>query len=183
MFDHAAAVVAVCLVALFLGYRFYSRFLAVRIFETEDDDTPTPATTMQDGVDYMPTNRHVLLGHHFTSIAGAAPIVGPAVACVYGWVPAILWIVGGVIFMGAVQDYGALVVSVRNKGKSIGEVAASLIGHRARVLFLCLIVVLTWLVLAAFASIIGNLFHAYPASVFPVNLEIPIAIGIGFWVH
>ncbi|MHC4925022.1 MAG: carbon starvation CstA family protein, partial [Planctomycetota bacterium] len=71
----------------------------------------------------------------------------------------------------------------RNKGKSIGEVAASLIGHRARVLFLCLIVVLTWLVLAAFASIIGNLFHAYPASVFPVNLEIPIAIGIGFWVH
>ena len=88
----AALATAVVLALFVLGYRFYARFLARHVFETESDDTPTPASTMTDGVDYVPTSRHVLLGHHFTSVAGAAPIVGPAAACIYGWLPAILWI-------------------------------------------------------------------------------------------
>ena len=180
---NAAGLVAVCLALLWLGYRFYGGFLARSLFETEEDDTPTPATTLEDGVDFVPTNRHVLLGHHFTSVAGAAPIVGPAVACVFGWLPAVLWIVFGVILMGAVQDFGALVVSMRNRGESIGDIAGRLIGDRARVLFLGLIVVLTWLVLAAFASIIGTLFTKFPASVFPINLEVPIALAIGWWTY
>ncbi len=183
MLTHAAFWVCVALVVFGLAHRFYSRFFAVHILECAEDDTPTPATTMEDGVDYVPTGKHVVLGHHFTSIAGAAPIVGPAVACSYGWVPAMLWIVFGVVFIGAMHDFSALVMSVRHSGKSVGDIAGELIGERPRALFLCLIVVLTWLVLAAFASIIAGLFVKFPASVIPVNLEIPIAIAVGWWVY
>ena len=183
MLSHAPFWLCVSLVVFFLGYRFYSRFLAVHVFESEGDDSPTPAVTMQDDVDYVPTNRHVVLGHHFTSIAGAAPIVGPAVACSYGWMPAVLWIVFGVVFIGAMHDFAALVMSVRHAGKSVGDIAGELIGNRPRVLFLCLIVVLTWLVLAVFASVIATLFHKNAASVLPVNIEIPIALVVGWWVH
>lgn len=183
MFTHAAFWVAIGLVVFALGYRFYSRFVASRLFDCDEEGFVTPAYAQGDGIDYVATDRHVLLGHHFTSIAGAAPILGPAVACVYGWLPAFLWIVLGVVFIGAVHDFGALVVSIRNQGRSLGDIAGDLVGNRARVLFLCLIVILTWLVLAAFASIIGKLFHVFPASVIPVNLEIPIAVGIGWWYH
>lgn len=183
MHRYAAFWVIVALAVFALGYRFYARFLARRIFETEADDAPTPAHTMTDGVDYLPTNRHVLLGHHFTSVAGAAPIVGPAAACVYGWMPAVLWIVLGVVLIGAMHDYAALVLSVRHQGKSVGDVAGELLGERPRTLFLCLIVILTWLVLAAFASIIATLFHGNPASVVPINLEIPLAVAVGWWYY
>ncbi len=183
MHHYAAFWVVIALVVFSLGYRFYAGFLAERLFECATDDTPTPATTMEDGVDYVPTNKHVVLGHHFTSIAGAAPIVGPAAACVYGWLPAVLWIVIGVVFIGAMHDFAALVMSVRHQGKSVGDIAGELIGQRPRVLFLCLIVVLTWLVLAAFASIIATLFHASPASVLPINIEIPIAVAVGWWYY
>lgn len=183
MFSHAAFWVAVGLVVFLLGYRFYSRFVALRLFDLDEEGFETPAYTRRDGVDFVPSDKHVLLGHHFTSIAGAAPIVGPAVACVYGWVPAFLWIVLGVVFVGAVHDFGALVVSIRNQGRSLGDIAGDLVGNRARILFLCLIVILTWLVLAAFASIIGKLFDSFPASVLPINLEIPIAMAIGWWYH
>ena len=100
-----AALLAIATFALFaIGYRFYSRFLARHIFETAEDDSVTPAFELEDGVDYVPTNKHVLLGHHFTSIAGAAPIIGPAVACVHGWGPALMWIVLGVVFIGVNDD-------------------------------------------------------------------------------
>ena len=183
MHHFAAFWLVIALVIFALGYRFYASFLARRIFETDTDDTPTPATTMTDGVDFVPTNKHVLLGHHFTSVAGAAPIVGPAAACVYGWLPAVLWIVIGVVVIGAMHDYAALVMSVRHQGKSVGDVAGELLGERPRTLFLCLIVILTWLVLAAFASIIAKLFVANPASVVPINLEIPIAVVVGWWYY
>lgn len=182
VFEYASFWAALGLFVFFLAYRFYSRFVATRLFET-DDDSPTPAVVLNDGCDYVPTNRHVLLGHHFTSIAGAAPIIGPAVACVHGWAPAVLWIVIGVVFIGAVHDFGALVVSVRNEGKSLGEIAGDLVGPRARTLFLCLIVILTWLVLAAFASAIASLFVSNPAAVVPINIEIPIALAMGWWYH
>ena len=166
-----------------LGYHFSARLLARRVLHCCDDDSPTPATTLEDGVDYVPTSRHVVLGHHFTSVAGAAPIVGPAAACAYGWLPAVMWIVVGVVFIGAMHDLAALVMSVRHDGKSVGDIAGELIGDRPRNLFLCLIVVLTWLVLAAFASIIATLFHTNPASVLPINLEIPIAMIVGWWYY
>jgi carbon starvation protein len=183
MHQFAAFWVVVALVIFALGYRFYAGFLSRRIFDTAEDDAATPATTMTDGVDYVPTSKHVLLGHHFTSVAGAAPIVGPAAACVYGWMPAVLWIVFGVVLIGAMHDYAALVMSVRHEGKSVGDIAGELLGERPRTLFLCLIVILTWLVLAAFASIIATLFDKNPASVVPINLEIPLAVAVGWWYY
>ncbi|MCH8317334.1 MAG: carbon starvation protein A, partial [Bacteroidetes bacterium] len=120
---NAALITIIAFVCLFLGYRFYARYIAVKIFRTESkeaEEEVMPSAALRDDVDYLPTNKFVLFGHHFSSIAGAAPILGPAIAIVWGWLPALLWVVVGAIFMGAVHDFGALVLSARNKGKSIG---------------------------------------------------------------
>ncbi len=112
----SAATLAIIVLALFgLGYRFYARHLADKVFGLRADE-PVPARTMADGVDYVPTQMHVLWGHHYTSIAGAAPIVGPALAVIWGWLPALLWVTVGAIFMGAVHDFSSLVISLRNRG-------------------------------------------------------------------
>ncbi|MCH7534793.1 MAG: carbon starvation protein A, partial [Bacteroidetes bacterium] len=129
---NGAVIAIVCLITLFLGYRFYSKFISIKIYRTYDDDSVMPSKEYEDGVDYVPTSRYVLFGHHFSSIAGAAPILGPAIAVAWGWVPALLWIVFGTIFMGAVHDYGALVLSAKNKGSSIGTVAESIINSRSK---------------------------------------------------
>lgn len=176
----AIPVAAVCLVCLALGYRFYSRHLASRVFALADDE-PVPSQRFEDGVDFVPTDREVLWGHHFASIAGAAPILGPAMAIVWGWVPALIWVVVGVIFMGAAHDFGALVLSVRHDGKSVGTLTERFIGPRSRILFLLIIFFLIWLVGAVFAFAIANLFVGYPASILPVNLEIVVAVFIGWW--
>jgi len=144
---------------------------------------PTPAHTHNDGIDYVPTRREVLLGHHFSSIAGAAPIVGPAVAVSWGWVPALLWVVFGTIFLGAVHDFGTLVISLRHKGESIAHVCERVLGARARNLFLIVILFLVWMVIAVFALVIGVLFSKFPASVLPVNFEIIIALLIGWFIN
>ena len=126
-----AGLLAICTFALFLlGYRFYSRFLSERIFQLSDAE-PVPAREFEDGVDFVPTRKHVLWGHHYTSIAGAAPIVGPAIAVIWGWLPALLWVAIGTVFMGAVHDFSALVISLRHRGRSIGDVAGDVIGARA----------------------------------------------------
>ncbi|MFT7669843.1 MAG: carbon starvation protein [Planctomycetota bacterium] len=168
------------LCALVLGYRFYSRHLARRVFQL-DANEPVPAIDQEDGVDFVPTKAEVLWGHHFSSIAGAAPILGPAMAIVWGWVPALVWIVLGVIFMGAAHDFGALVLSVRHRGETMGNLANRFIGPRSRVLFLLIIFFLIWLVGAVFAFAIAGLFAKFPASILPVNLEIPVALAIGWW--
>ncbi len=176
--------VIVTLIALALlaaGYRYYSKYLEQRLFRVRDDE-PVPALEQADGVDFVATKREVLWGHHFSSIAGAAPILGPAMAIIWGWLPALIWIVVGVIFMGAAHDFGALVLSMRHGGTSVGSLAESLIGPRSRVLFLLVIFFLIWLVGAVFAFAITNLFIAYPASILPVNLEILVALGIGWFV-
>lgn len=168
--------------AFLLAYNTYGRFLAKRIFRIRPENE-CPSCSLQDNYDYIPTPKHVLFGHHFTSIAGLGPIVGPAIVVIWGWVPAILWIVFGSIFFGAVHDFGALVVSMRKAGRSIGDVAADLIGPRVRFLFLLIIFFELWLIIAIFAMIIAMLFAMYPQSVIPVWTEIPIAMVLGWWVY
>jgi carbon starvation protein len=178
-----AIVVALAVaVAFYLGYRYYSKYLAEKVYAL-DPATPTPAHAMRDGVDFVPTNKHVLFGHHFTSIAGAAPIVGPAIAVFWGWLPALTWVVLGTIFAAGVHDFGSLVVSVRHRARSIGTLAQDVINKRSRTLFLLIIFFLLTLVNAVFAVVIATLFVANPEAVLPILFQIPLAIGIGQYVY
>lgn len=179
----AAVVTAFVLLIFVVGYRFYARFIGQKIFEDHDPSFQTPAHEFEDGRDFVPTSRPVLFGHHFTSIAGAAPIIGPCVAAYWGWLPALVWIVLGTVFMGAVHDYGALVVSVREKGRSIADIAATVVSGRVRLMFLCFIMVVSWLVLAVFAMAIADLFVQVPSSVLPVNVAIVVALVIGWLLY
>ena len=146
------------IVILVLGYIFYGGWLAKQW--GVDPKRTTPAHELEDGNDYVPAKAPVLMGHHFSSIAGAGPINGPIQAAVFGWVPVMLWVLIGGIFFGAVHDFGALFASVRNKGQSIGEVIAESIGSRAKKLFLTFSYLTLILVVAAFASIVANTFKA-----------------------
>jgi carbon starvation protein len=178
----AVALLVIGISAFVTGYRVYSRYIARRIFQL-DPDFVTPAHQFEDGVDFLPTNRHVLFGHHFTSVAGAAPIVGPAIAVIWGWLPAFLWVVLGTVFAGAVHDFGTLWISSRHKGNSIGTLAESLVGNRARVLFLLLIFFLLLMVNAVFAVIIANLFMANPGAVLPVWGSLVVAVAVGLLIY
>ena len=115
---NSALLTIFALFSFYLGYRFYSRFISDKIYGL-DESIITPAHEFEDGIDFVPTKRHILFGHHFTSIAGAAPIIGPCIAAYWGWLPAILWVVLGTIFMGAVHDFGSLVISLKEKGIDI----------------------------------------------------------------
>jgi carbon starvation protein len=165
-----------------LGYRFYSRFIADRIFKL-DPEFRTPAHTMKDGVDYVPTNRFVLWGHHFTSVAGAAPIVGPAIAVIWGWVPAFLWVTLGTVFFAGIHDFGALWASVRNRARSVGALTDDIVGRRARTLFMIVIFLLLLMVNAVFAIVIANLFVSVPSSVLPAWSVIAVAVVIGYLLY
>lgn len=175
----ASWVAAASLVLFFIGYRYYSKFLAEKIYRL-NPDFMTPAHEFNDEVDFVPTNKWVLLGHHFTSIAGAAPIVGPAIAVYWGWLPAMLWVVLGTIFAAGVHDFGTMVLSVRHKGQSVGTLADKLIGSRAKLLFLFIILILVLMVNAVFAWVISNLFISFPATVLSIFIQIPLAIWIGY---
>jgi len=176
----ALLLVGVC--AFLTGYLVYSRYIARAIFRL-DPDFVTPAHQFQDGVDFVPTNRHVLFGHHFTSVAGAAPIVGPAIAVIWGWLPAFLWVVLGTIFAGAVHDFGTLWIATRHKGQSIGTLTDTIVGSRARVLFLLIIFFLLLLVNAVFAVVIANLWIANPGSVLPVWSSLVVALVVGLLIY
>jgi carbon starvation protein len=178
----AFVVAAVVGVLFFLGYRYYSAYLADRIYGL-DPAFVTPAHRFADGVDYVPTNKHVVFGHHFTSVAGAAPIVGPAIAVFWGWGPALAWIVLGTIFAAGVHDFGAIAVSLRHRARNIGTIAQDVISKRSRTLFLLIIFFLLTLVNAVFAIVIGSLFVANPGAVIPIVMEIPLAIGIGQYIY
>jgi hypothetical protein len=134
-------------------------------------------------VDYVPTSRAVVFGHHFTSIAGTGPIVGPAIAIMWGWLPALLWVLFGSIFIGAVHDLGSLVVSLRNNGQTVGDIAGRLINRRVRILFLLVLFMALTLVLAVFGMVIASAFQLYPASIFPCTIQLPIAVIIGYWIY
>lgn len=186
----SAVVLILLAIAIFVvAYLTYGRFLAKSW--GIDPSKPTPAHTMEDGVDYMPAKTPVLMGHHFSSIAGAGPINGPIQAAFFGWVPCFLWIIIGGIFFGAVQDFGALFVSIRHEGKSLGEVIEENIGHKARVLFTVFAWLVLLLVIAAFADIVAKSFigasyggSATNGSVATASLLfIPLAVVFGFLVY
>ena len=179
---NSALLTLIGLSCFYLGYKFYSKYISEKIYNL-DNTKKTPAHEFEDGIDYVPTNKHILFGHHFTSIAGAAPIIGPCIAVYWGWLPAILWIVLGTIFMGAVHDFGALVLSLKEKGQSVADISSKVINKRIRVMFLLFIMCLTWLVLAVFANAIGGLFTKYSTAVLPVNIEIIVAIIIGYFIY
>lgn len=155
---NAALLLIVGVVILATGYVTYGKWLAQQW--GVEDKRITPAHELEDGNDYVPAKAPVLMGHHFSSIAGAGPINGPIQAAVFGWVPVMLWVLIGGIFFGAVHDFGALFASVRNKGQSIGEVIAASIGTRAKKLFIIFSYLTLILVVAAFASIVANTFKA-----------------------
>lgn len=169
-------------VGFVVAYHTYGRWLGKKIFALSLQAV-CPSTRLNDGVDYVPTPRAVVFGHHFTSIAGTGPIVGPAIAIMWGWLPALLWVVVGSVFIGAVHDLGALVVSLRNNGQTVGDIAGRVLNKRVRLLFLLVLLMALTVVLAIFGMVIASVFKQYPASVFPCTIQIPIAIAIGYWLH
>jgi carbon starvation protein len=169
--------------ALYLiAYHTYGKYLGSKIFKL-NPDAACPSKELQDDVDFVPTKKPILFGHHFTSIAGAGPIIGPAVAIIWGWVPCMIWIIFGSILMGAVHDFGAMVVSLRSQGRSIGDLTSEVINKRVRILFLLIIFFLLWIVVAVFGVVIAVVFKVYPQSVLPVFLEIPIALWLGYMIY
>ena len=176
---NAAVVCVVGLLVFAFGYFVYSKHLARHVFALRDDE-PVPSKERADGVDYVATEKHVLFGHHYASIAGAAPIIGPAVAVVWGWLPALLWVVIGVVFMGAMHDFATLVMSVRHGGDSVGTISARVLSPRTRTLFLLVIFALILIVIAVFANAIAGLFTKFPGTVLPINFEIIAALVIGW---
>ncbi|UNK72200.1 carbon starvation protein A [Microbacterium sp. H1-D42] len=164
------------------GYVFYSRYLGKSIFRL-DRAFKTPAHELNDGVDYVPTNKFILWGHHFTSVAGAAPIVGPAIAVIWGWLPAFLWVTIGTVFFAGMHDLGALWASNRNKGRSIGALSERYIGKRGASLFLVVIFLLLLMVIAAFAVVIKNLLISTPTAVIPTWGAIVVALLVGVAVY
>ena len=170
--------VLVGLAMMAAGYLLYSSFLGKRVYQLSDAYT-TPAHTMEDGVDFVPTNKYVLWGHHFTSVAGAAPIIGPAVAVIWGWVPAFLWVTLGTVFFAGMHDLGALWASQRHRGQSIGTLSGRYIGARGRNLFLVVIFLLLLMVNTAFAVVISNLLISTPTAVIPTWGAILVALLIG----
>ncbi|MCA9243579.1 MAG: carbon starvation protein A [Phycisphaerales bacterium] len=180
---YATLLVAVgAFVGYFVAYHTYGRWLARRVFQL-DKNHVCPSVEVNDGHDYVPSNREVVFGHHFTSIAGTGPIVGPAVAVFWGWAPALIWVLLGSVFIGAVHDFGALVVSLRSRGQTIGDIAARMINPRARVLFLSILFLSLAVVIGIFGLVIAIIFANYPSAVLSVWVEVPIAVAIGWWVY
>ena len=171
------------LILFWIGYRYYASYLAEKVFSINQFSGSVPAKKFEDGIDYVPTPKYILLGHHFTSVAGAAPIIGPCIAAYWGWLPAFLWIVFGAIFFGAVHDFGALVISVKEKGKTIADITGSIINRRVKIIFLIFVMMLSWLVMAVFSMAIAGLFVNMPTAVLPINIEIFIAVIVGVLIY
>ena len=165
-----------------LFYRLYGNFISRKIFALSDDNIP-PSVAMQDDVDYVPTRKEIIFGHHFTSIAGTGPIVGPAIAIIWGWVPALIWVFLGSAIMGAVHDFSSLIISMRNEGKSISEITSKYINRRTRIFFFLIVFLTLWIVISIFGLVIAIIFSMFPSSVLPVWLQIPIAVSLGYLIY
>jgi len=173
-------IAAVC--TYLIGYRFYSRFIAFKVFGL-DNRRATPAERLDNHHDFVPTNRWVLFGHHFAAIAGAGPLVGPVLAAQFGYLPGTLWLVIGVVLAGAVQDFTILFASMRRDGKSLGQIAREEInpstGILAMIAVLCIMVIL----LAVLALIVVNALRDSPWGLFTIACTVPIALLMGWWLH
>lgn len=193
----AAVAAAFALVAYVVGYRFYSAWLAKKVFQL-DAHAITPAHRHEDGIDYVPTRPLVLFGHHYASIAGLAPMLGPAVAVFWGWLPALLWVVCGSILVGCVHDFSALVLSARHEGKSIGTLCEDILGPKAKALFLALIFFGVALAMGVFVYVITILFSwgedfvptnlsasktSFPEVVMPSAGLMVLAMGAGYLLY
>ena len=178
----ALAIMVISFAGYIIMYQLYGKFIGSKIFALSGA-AKTPAVEMEDGVDYVPTKKEVIFGHHYTSIAGTGPIVGPAIAIIWGWVPALIWVFVGSIVMGAVHDFGALIISMRNQGKSISEYTAKYVNNRTKIFFFLIVFLELWIVIAIFGLVIAVVFNMYPTSVLPVWLEIPIAIYLGHLIY
>lgn len=176
------AIVIFSLAGYWLMYRIYGRFISKKIFALSENNI-VPSVEFEDGIDFVPTRKEIIFGHHFTSIAGTGPIVGPAIAIIWGWLPAILWVFIGSAIMGAVHDFGSLIISMRNQGKSISEFTSKYINARTRVFFFIIVFLAIWIVIAVFGLVIAIIFHIYPTSVLAVWLQIPIAIYLGHLIY
>lgn len=170
------------LVLYLIAYHTYGRWLARKIFRL-DAAAVMPSVALNDDRDYVPTDKSVLFGHHFTSIAGTGPIVGPAIAVIWGWLPALLWVLFGSILVGALHDFGSLVVSMRNRGQTVGDIAGRVLSSRVRILFLLILFLALTIVLAIFGLVIAVVFRTCPAAIFPCLVQIPLAVMIGVWLH
>lgn len=178
-----SVVLAIIGVAMLVaGYFLYSKFLSKKVYAL-NSEFKTPVHQYNDGVDFVPTNRYVLWGHHFTSVAGAAPIVGPAVAVIWGWLPAFIWVTIGTIFIAGMHDLGALWASQRNKGQSIGTLSGRYIGPRGRNLFLVVVFLLLLMVVCAFGVVISDLLVTQPGAVIPVWGALVVALIVGQLIY
>ncbi|HDI60446.1 MAG TPA: carbon starvation protein A [Desulfobacteraceae bacterium] len=178
----ALLIMIVAFVGYIAMYKLYGQYLGKKIFALSPT-AKTPSREFEDGVDYVPTRKEIIFGHHFTSIAGTGPIVGPAIAVIWGWLPAMIWVFVGSVVMGAVHDFGALVISLRNQGRSISDYTAKYINSRTRFMFFLIVFLELWIVIAIFGLVIAVIFAMYPQSVLAVWIEVPIAIALGYLVY
>src|SRR4051794_32735470 len=178
----AAWLIFAALASYAIGYRFYARFIARTVLDI-DDKRATPAERLDNGVDFQPTDRRVLFGHHFAAIAGAGPLVGPVLAAQMGYLPGTIWIIVGVVFAGAVQDMVTLFFSMRRDGKSLGQMARDEIGPVGGVAALVAVFAIMIILLAVLALVVVNALAASPWGTFSLAMTIPIALLMGFYLR
>jgi carbon starvation protein len=178
----AAWLIVAALCAYAIGYRFYSAFIAARIFAL-DDRRATPAERLADGRDFVPTNRWIVFGHHFAAIAGPGPLVGPTLAAQFGYLPGVLWIVVGVVFGGAVQDFVILCASIRRDGKSLGQMAREEIGPVAGLTSMVAVLGIMIVLIAVLGLVVVNALRASPWGTVTIGLTIPIAMLMGIYMR
>ncbi|HEX6036458.1 carbon starvation CstA family protein [Longimicrobium sp.] len=179
---NAAWLVVAAVCTYLVGYRFYARFLASRVFGL-DDRRATPAERLDNHVDFVPTNRWVLFGHHFAAIAGAGPLVGPVLAAQFGYLPGTLWLIIGVVLAGAVQDFVILFASMRRDGKSLGQMAREEINPTAGFIAMIAVLSIMCILLAVLALIVVNALAHSPWGLFTIACTVPIALLMGWWLH
>src|SRR5688572_6752411 len=173
-------IAAVC--TYLVAYRFYSRFIAYKVFAL-DDNRATPAERLDNGRDFVPTSRWVLFGHHFSAISGAGPLVGPTLAAQFGFLPGTIWLIAGVVLGGAVQDFLILCASMRRDGKSLGQIAKEEVNPVAGMAAMIAIFAIMIILLAVLALVVVNALRDSPWGLFTISCTIPIALLMGCWMN
>ena len=165
-----------------IGYRFYSKYIAEKVFEL-DDNRATPALINNDGKDFVPTNKIVLFGHHFAAIAGAGPLVGPILAAQMGYMPSMIWLLVGVVLAGAVHDFTALFISMRRNGRSLGEIIKEEMGKTTGSIAMVGILFIMLIIVAILAMVVINALADSPWGLFTIAMTIPIAVFMGIYMR